>query len=77
MLILALKIMIWIFSIMINAIATQQLYEYLHKQLEKAFFNSDIDHVTFIHKSKSISYFCTSLFVILLFITYIFTTLIN
>jgi len=74
---LALKIMIWLFSIMINATAMQQLYEHLKKQLEKAFFNSDIDHITFIQKSKSIAYFCTSIFVILLLLTYILTTLIN
>jgi hypothetical protein len=74
---LALKIMIWIFSIMVNAVATQQLYEHLFTKLQKSFFNSDIDHVTFIHKSKSIAYFCTSIFVILLLLTYILTTLIN
>lgn len=77
MFITAFKIVFWIFALMVNVLSTQYLYEYLQKQLERSFFNSDIDHVTFIHKSRSISYFCTSIFVILLLVTYLITTLIN
>ena len=74
MIILSLKIMIWIFSIMINAIATQKLYDYLFKGVERAFFNSDIDHLYFQHKVKNIAYLCTSIFLIILIFTYFILT---
>ena len=67
---------IWIKSIiftvvlLIDAIITQRLYDYLYKGLERAFFNSDIDHLYFEHKVKNIAYLCTSIFLIILIFTY-------
>jgi len=67
---------IWIKSIiftvvlLIDAIITQRLYDYLYKGLERAFFNSDIDHLYFQHKVKNIAYLCTSIFLIILIFTY-------
>ena len=71
---------IWIKSIiftvvlLLDAIATQKLYDYLFKGVEIAFFNSDIDHLYFQHKVKNIAYLCTSIFIIIIIFTYFILT---
>jgi len=71
---------IWIKSIiftvvlLIDAMITQRLYDYLYKGIERAFFNSDIDHLYFQHKVKNIAYLCTSIFLIILIFTYFILT---
>lgn len=71
---------IWIKSIiftvvlLLDAITTQKLYDYLYKGVERAFFNSDIDHLYFQHKVKNIAYLCTSIFLIILIFTYFILT---
>ena len=71
---------IWIKSIiftvvlLLDAMITQRLYDYLYKGIERAFFNSDIDHLYFQHKVKNIAYLCTSIFLIILIFTYFILT---
>jgi hypothetical protein len=71
---------IWIKSIiftivlLLDAMLTQKLYDYLFKGIERAFFNSDIDHLYFQHKVKNIAYLCTSIFLIILIFTYFILT---
>ena len=65
------KLIIFITVLLLDAIATQKLYDYLFKGVERAFFNSDIDHLYFQHKVKNIAYLCTSIFLIILIFTYI------
>ena len=70
------KTIIFTVVFLLDAIVTQKLYDYLYKGLERAFFNSDIDHVLFQHKVKNVAYFCTSLFLIILIFTYFIISLI-
>jgi len=70
------KTIIFTVVFLLDAIVTQNLYDYLYKGLERAFFNSDIDHVLFQHKVKNVAYFCTSLFLIILIFTYFIISLI-
>jgi hypothetical protein len=70
------KTIIFTIVFLLDAMVTQKLYDYLYKGLERAFFNSDIDHVLFQHKVKNVSYFCTSLFLIILIFTYFIISLI-
>lgn len=70
------KTIIFTVVFLLDAMVTQKLYDYLYKGLERAFFNSDIDHVLFQHKVKNVAYFCTSLFLIILIFTYFIISLI-
>jgi hypothetical protein len=68
------KSIIFTAVLLLDAIATQRLYDYLYKGIERAFFNSDIDHLLFQHKVKNIAYLCTSIFLIILIFTYFILT---
>ena len=68
------KSIIFTAVLLLDAIATQKLYDYLFKGVERAFFNSDIDHLYFQHKVKNIAYLCTSIFLIILIFTYFILT---
>jgi hypothetical protein len=70
------KTIIFTVVFLLDAILTQKLYDYLYKGIERAFYNSDIDHVLFQHKVKNVAYFCTSLFLIILIFTYFIISLI-
>jgi hypothetical protein len=64
------KSVIFTIVLLIDAMLTQKLYDYLYKGIERAFFNSDIDHVYFQHKVKNVAYLCTSIFLIILIFTF-------
>jgi hypothetical protein len=64
------KSVIFTIVLLVDAMITQRLYDYLFKGIERAFFNSDIDHLLFQHKVKNVAYFCTSIFLIILIFTF-------
>jgi hypothetical protein len=64
------KTIIFTVVFLLDAMVTQKLYDYLYKGIERAFYNSDIDHILFQHKVKNVAYLCTSLFLIILIFTY-------
>ena len=64
------KSVLFTIVLLIDAMLTQRLYDYLYKGIERAFFNSDIDHVYFQHKVKNVAYLCTCIFLIILIFTF-------
>ena len=64
------KSVLFTIVLLIDAMITQRLYDYLYKGIERAFFNSEIDHLYFQHKVKNIAYLCTSIFLIILIFTF-------
>ena len=64
------KSVLFTIVLLIDAMITQRLYDYLYKGIERAFFNSEIDHLLFQHKVKNIAYLCTSIFLIILIFTF-------
>lgn len=58
-----------------SALFSEYLHRYLTKGIERAFYNSQIDHIMFQHKMKSIFIFCTILFCMLLLLSYFFITI--
>lgn len=57
-------------SFIANVLLSEYLHRYLTKSIERAFYNSQIDHIMFQHKMKSVFYLCTSIFLVILIFSY-------
>ena len=67
-----LKIILFIALFIVNALLSEFIHKNLTKGIERAFYNSEIDHILFQHKIKSVFIFCTILFLMLLLLSYFF-----
>jgi hypothetical protein len=66
------KIILLIALFIVNSLLSEFIHRNLTKSIERAFYNSEIDHIMFQHKMKSIFIFCTILFCMLLLLSYFF-----
>jgi hypothetical protein len=66
------KIILFIALFIVNALLSEFIHRNLTKDIERAFYNSEINHILFQHKIKSVFIFCTILFFMLLLISFIF-----
>lgn len=66
------KIILFIALFIVNAIFSEFIHRNLSKRIERAFYNSEIDHILYQHKMKSIFIFCSILFFMLLLLSYFF-----
>lgn len=66
------KIILFIALFIVNSLLSEFIHRNLTKRIERAFYNSEIDHILFQHKIKSVFVFCTILFLMLLLLSYFF-----
>ena len=63
-------------SFIANVLLSEYLHRNITKGIERAFYNSHIDHIMFQHKMKSAFYLCTSIFLTILVFSYFLINLI-